>query len=280
MKGNALIHYHGGKFRIADWIVSHFPAHQLYVEPFGGAASVLLRKTPCQTEIYNDIDDRLFRVFNTIRSHPKELAEALALTLYSKKDLHLCYKDAGNAKIDEVEFARRFIVMGHLAISSTSMNEMTGFRSHINSSIRSAPTGTGDYCSQANTFSKLPATVFVVRDRLSRTIIENTDYRSLIKRFNRPGVLWYFDPPYMTAVRGKSSNKRGYRHTFNDQDHIDLLGEIMKLKGYVVISGYDTELYNDSLIGWNQVTKQTLADSRTSRTECLWMNYSLQQKLF
>lgn len=277
---NALIHYHGGKFRLADWIISHFPPHQLYIEPFGGAASVLLRKSPCMTEVYNDLDDRLFRVFNTIRTHPGELAAALALTLYSKKDLHVCYLTDDYDKIDDVEFARRFIVMGHLAISSTSMNEMTGFRSHVNSSIRSAPTGSGDYCSQANTFSKLPAAVFKIRDRLARVIIENTDYKSLIDRFNRPGALWYFDPPYMPSTRGNSSNKRGYLHSFTKDEHIELLNEINKLNGFVIISGYDNEIYNDLLKNWNKSTKNTICDSRAKRTECLWMNYTIQQKLF
>jgi DNA adenine methylase len=277
---NALIHYHGGKFRLADCIISFFPPHKLYVEPFGGAASVLLRKSVVQTEIYNDIDNRLFRVFNTIRNHPAELAAVLAMTLYSKKDLHLCYLADDYDKIDDIEFSRRFIVMGHLAISSTSMNEMTGFRSHVNSSIRSAVTGSGDYCSQANTFSKLPAAVFEIRDRLAKVIIENCDYRSLIDRYNRPAVLWYFDPPYLPSTRGKSSNKRGYHFSLTKDEHIELLEIIKGLNGFVVISGYDNEIYNEKLSDWNKVTKKTICDSRAKRIECLWMNYNIQQKLF
>jgi DNA adenine methylase len=62
-----VLRYYGGKFRLADWIISMFPAHRFFVEPFGGAANVLMAKPRSFGEIYNDLDSEVVNVFKVLR---------------------------------------------------------------------------------------------------------------------------------------------------------------------------------------------------------------------
>lgn len=80
------LRYYGGKFRLGWWIAGQFPAHDTYVEPFGGAAGVLLRKHPSPVEIYNDLDGRLVSFFRVLRENPQTLIRSLRRTPFSREE--------------------------------------------------------------------------------------------------------------------------------------------------------------------------------------------------
>lgn len=265
----ALILYHGGKFRIADKIIRLFPKHSLYIEPFGGAASVLLKKAPAKTEVYNDLCGDLPRLFNIIRSNGDELKELLFYTIYSRDELDLCYDPAE----DDLEWARRFIVRTHLAVSTTSLNEKTGFRRSINSI---------DHCSQAQTFMNVHEMIPFVRHRLRNVIIENTDFKKLLTYYDKPGHLYYLDPPYVDSTRSKSSIRRGYKENLSIEDHHLLLQWALNAKAMVCISGYANDLYDDLLQSWRRFEFDSMTDARIKRTEVVWINYydQLETPLF
>jgi DNA adenine methylase len=81
-----LVRYHGSKWRLAPWIISHFPKHIIYVEPFGGSGSVLLRKERSKIEVYNDLDGEIVNLFRVVREHGEELSHRIYLTPYARSE--------------------------------------------------------------------------------------------------------------------------------------------------------------------------------------------------
>ena len=99
------LRYHGGKFRLAPWVIKHFPPHQCYVEPFGGAASVLLLKPRAYAEVYNDLDADIVNFFAVLRDPAARarLVDACRLTPYARQEFEQAYEPNDCA----IERARR-----------------------------------------------------------------------------------------------------------------------------------------------------------------------------
>lgn len=127
-----VLRYQGGKFRIASWIISFFPKHEVYCEPFGGAASVLIQKPSCKTEVYNDINSDLYNLFSVLRDKDKNdaLSRRLYFTPWSREEFDNAY--IANAQDDDIEKARKIIVRSIFGIGSTcTRHSKGGFKSQV-----------------------------------------------------------------------------------------------------------------------------------------------------
>lgn len=262
-----IMRYHGGKWRMAPWIISHFPSHRVYVEPFGGAASVLIRKPRSEGEVYNDLDDNIVNVMRVIRNAGlcTQLAEALALTPYSRSE----FEAAKEHSADPVEQARRTLVRAEMGFGSAGATKgTTGFRLDTKR----------NYGTAMDVWARIPDSLVGFAQRLAGVLIENRDAMLVLSDHDTPDTLFYVDPPYVLDTRKMGS--ACYRHEMNDTEHASLLDALLDLDGMVVLSGYAHDLYDDLLRGWQRVetSARIAAQSGTgSRTEVLWLSPNIER---
>ena len=115
----------------------------------------------------------------------------------------------------------------------------------------------------------MPEKIIQAAERLRGVQIENRPAVDLIPRFNFQNVLIYCDPPYMLNTR----HGKQYRYEMDAEEHERLLALLLAHKGPVVISGYETELYNDMLVGWKHFETTAYSQACSKKKEVIWMNY-------
>lgn len=261
-----VLRYHGGKWKLAPWILSHFPAHRVYVEAFGGGGSVLIRKERSYGEVYNDRDDEIVNLFRVLRdpNTSARLRDALRLTPFSRTE----FRDAYERSDDPVEQARRGVVRAFMGFGSASFtrDHKTGFRSNSN---RSGTTPAHDW-------ANFPDVLDRFTERLAGVVIENKDAAEVMVQHDSPVTLHYLDPPYPFSTRvlpRGAASPFCYRHEMTDDDHRALAHIAHTLSGMVVLSGYPCDLYDRDLFpDWVRVERAAFADGARKRTEVLWIN--------
>lgn len=260
-KPRPIVRYHGGKWKLAPWIISHFPEHRVYVEPYGGGGSVLLRKSRSYAEVYNDLDGEIVNLFQVMRDHGDDLRALLELTPFARDEFLLCYEPTN----DTLEQARRTVARSYMGFGSAAASgAKTGFRSNSN---RSGTTPAHDW-------RNFPESLVTLIERLRGVVIENRDALTLMAQHDGPSTLHYCDPPYVLSTR-KMKNpycKKGYRHEMTDADHEAFASIVDGLEGAVVVSGYACPLYDDLFARWHRFEKAAHADGARDRIEVLWIN--------
>jgi DNA adenine methylase len=265
------LRYHGGKWKLAPWVMSFFPEHRIYVEAFGGGASLLLRKPRSLAEIYNDLDRdvvSLFRVLQNPRS-AERLRRRLSVTPFARDELRRAYEPA----VDAVDGAAKMIVRAFMGFGSASVTRthMTGFRSSTKRHGDGSPPPSAEW-------GNWPDQVRHFVERLRGVVIENRDGLDVMAQHDTPGTLHYIDPPYLQATRSSLKNRNGnlghyYKHDMTDADHRRLGDGALALEGMVVVSGYPSPLYDRELFaGWERHECRHMADGARPRTEVLWLN--------
>lgn len=249
------LRYYGGKWRIAPWVISYFPEHKNYVEPCGGAASVLLQKPRSELETYNDIDGNVTNYFRVLRDTPERLAQQIKMTPWSRDEYELSFQPCE----DSIEQARRFWCL--ISMSVNASGESPGFR------LVTQEPGKLPELNKEQVIENF----YRVTNRLQGVQIENREALDIIRRFDNKEALIYFDPPYIAETRAQSKR---YRYEVDHEFHVQAAMLLRQSIGFVIISGYQHPLYSElyEMFGWERVDKEVQTNSGGSRVESLWLS--------
>ena len=257
-----VLKYPGSKWNLVPNILKMIPEHHTYLEPFFGSGAILFSKPESDIEMVNDLDRNVVNLFNCIKLDPERLARSVMTTPYSREQ----YDNSYLSDPDEpFEKALQFLIKCWQGYGFRTNGYKVGWKNDIQG--RESMYALWDWY-------RVPDRVIAIAERLRKVQIENRPAMEVMKRFDFDNVFMYLDPPYVLGTRtGKQ-----YENEMIDSDHEELLKFILSTKAKVIISGYESDLYNDYLTDWNKLQFNSCAEMGGKRVETVWFNYELQQE--
>lgn len=261
---NGLVKIHGGKHYIKQWVIDNFPINyesMTYVEPFVGSGSIVLNKKPSITEFINDKNEALINIYWCLRHHPTKFVNQLSTIEYTEQTFKEALSEFDFE--DEIDEAVNEYILYRM--SRGGMKKTFAWSNRLRGGIP------GDINAWENSISNL----LNIANRLKDVNINNLDFKNIISIYDNENIFMYLDPPYMSNTR---VSKEVYDYEFTTKDHNDLLELILQSKAKILISGYDSFLYNTYLKDWNKHQKIVISNSGQTKVkgykvEILWSNY-------
>jgi DNA adenine methylase len=257
---NSPIKYYGGKSYMTDILKRYFPKDfSIYVEGFGGGASLLFSKKQGGVEVYNDLGENVYSLFKVLSDKEMfyRLKERMEITYYSAQ-LRDEFKEL--LKRDDLSIEDRAYY--YLFVNRTSFNGVGGFST--NSYVRrNMSKSTSDYLSMIDTLPE-------IHNRLSSVIIEHRDIFDLIDKYDAEDTFMYLDPPYVWETRKSGT---AYEVEMDNDAHQRFVDRLLQCKCKLLVSGYDHPIYDKLLTKFTKVSFPS-PNSMSESTETLWMNYT------
>ena len=216
-----LISYYGGKQRLAKWIISHFPQHRSYIEPFCGGAAVFFAKEPVQLNVLNDTNGAVVNLYRQAKLQPDALFRLIDATPHSRAE----YKRAediykGKTEAEPLEQAWAVYTASRQAFGN-KIGMGWAFANKVNSRVTNAV---------LNHKTRLPE----ILAHLDKAQIDSIDALACIQRYDDEDALFYIDPPYVDAHQGHYAG-------YTQADFDALLDMLPTIKGTFFLSHYANE---------------------------------------
>lgn len=246
----------GNKTAILHILYALFPIrYGRFVDVFGGSGSVLLGNPEiCPFEVYNDFDRNLANLFRCMKERTMAVIRELGFChLNSREDFIAIRRFFENEQFDD-KYLSEELRLTQILFPPPEANELTEMRKRITADydvrraamflklLRFSYSSSGkSYASQPFDIRKLFSLISQLQERVANVVVENQDFETLIKHYDRPDAFFYLDPPYF-------STEDMYEVGFGWDDHVRLRDTLKNIKGRFLLSYNDCneirELYN------------------------------------
>ena len=237
----------GNKSSILNILYAVFPLqYGRFVDVFGGSGSVLLGKEQVDSfEVYNDYDRNLVNLFHCMKERTMATIREIGFcNLNSREDFNSVKKFFEFEEFKD-DFYREELLLTELMFPPPEANELNEIRTRIakDYDVRRAAmflkllrysysSGCKSFASQPFDIRKLFELIKQLENRMANVVVENQDFETLIKHYDRQDTFFYADPPYF-------STEDMYAVGFNWNDHVRLKDTLSKIQGKFLLS------YND-----------------------------------
>ncbi|TAY75328.1 DNA adenine methylase [Rhizobium ruizarguesonis] len=208
--------YIGGKRILSKKVIQRINAtpHEVYAEPFVGMGGVFLRRNLApKMEVINDISGEVANLFRILQRHYPQFMETLRFQITSRREFDRLSR-TDPSTLTDLERAARFLYLQRLAFGGKVRGQNFGISM------------------QGGRFNlmKLAPQLEEIHERMAGVVIENLPWRRFIERYDRPGALFYLDPPYWG-----SEDDYG-KAVFSRSEFVEMAEVLRDLEGRFILS--------------------------------------------
>jgi len=252
--------YIGGKSQLSGEIINRIPDHLSYVECFAGAAWVFFRKAPSKIEILNDRDGDLVSFYRVLQNHFEEFIKQFKWLVLSRQWWKEWNDQLEAGGLTDIQRAARYYYV---------QRQCFGGR------VRGRTFGTSPEQAPRINLVRLEEELSEVYLRLSGVLVENLDYKDLIKRYNKPETFFYLDPPYYKAPF--------YKYNMELKDFEEMHETLKTIQGKFMLSINNhpdiVEIFNDFIIENIDVKYSIQIKGEHTGKELIIRNYKISNKV-
>lgn len=211
---NTLFPWPGGKTRLLQHLLpllSDNP-HTTYVEAFAGGAAVLFAREPAKVEVLNDTHGELVRLYRVVQHHLDEFVRQFRWALTSR-EMFRWAKLQHPDTLTDIQRAVRFFYLQRLAFGGK---------------VAGQTFGAGAVGPRRLNLLRLEEDLSAAHLRLHRVVIEQLPWLDCLQRYDRPGTLFFLDPPYWGT--------EGYGSEFGMEQYEALAEAMASLKGRAILT--------------------------------------------